>query len=254
MSPAPDGTPSPENPLRLAMWSGPRNVSTALMRSWERREDTAVCDEPFYAYYLLKTGVAHPGAEEVIRTQETDWRKVVESITGPVPGEKSVFYQKHMSHHLLPELGEEWLPKLFHSFLIRDPREMLLSLDEKFSHPRLEDTGLPQQLELFEMVRKRTGKVSPVVDAKDLLLNPRGVLELLCKAAGVPFTGRMLSWPRGRRPTDGVWAKHWYQRVEESTGFAPYRAREGNLPPHLLALYGRARECYESLHAFRLKP
>src|SRR5438034_1279920 len=137
--------------IRIAMWSGPRNISTAMMRAWGNRSDTFVCDEPLYAHYLLKTGVVHPGRDEVIAHHETDWRKVIAWLTGPVPEAKSIFYQKHMTHHLLPEIDRGWLTLLTHCFLIRDPREVLLSLSKVIPNPRLEDTGLPQQVEIFNL-------------------------------------------------------------------------------------------------------
>src|SRR5436190_9738229 len=157
------------SPVRIAMWSGPRNISTAMMRSWGNRPDTFVCDEPLYAHYLQKTGYDHPGADEVIASHEPDWKKVVEWLTGPVPGGKPVFYQKHMAHHLLPEIERDWLASLTHAFLIRDPREMLLSLVKVMPHPAALDTGLPQQLELFRSVRAATGHTPPVIDARDVL-------------------------------------------------------------------------------------
>src|SRR4051812_20432340 len=146
------------------MWSGPRNISTAMLRSWGNRPDTFVCDEPLYAHYLLRTGAPHPGAEEVIRWHETDWRQVVAWLTGDVPGGKAIFYQKHMTHHLLPEIDRGWLDRVRNAFLLRAPRAVLTSLARVLPEPRLEDTGLPQQLELFELVRRRTGRVPPVVD------------------------------------------------------------------------------------------
>jgi hypothetical protein len=245
---------TPENPLRLAMWSGPRNLSTALMRSWENRDDTFVCDEPFYAHYLVKTKRPHPMAAEVIASQENDWKKVADWITGPVPGGKTVFYQKQMSHHLLPDMGREWLTKLAHAFLIRDPREVLASLDEKFERPQLPDTGYPQQAEIFEFIREQSGILCPVVDARDLLTNPRSVLSQLCAAVGLPFQERMLSWPSGPRETDGIWAKHWYDSVNRSTRFQPYTAKDRPLPPHLRDLHEECRPFYEKLYALRIKP
>ena len=242
-----------ESSRRIAMWSGPRNISTALMRAWENRGDTAVCDEPFYAHYLLKTGVDHPGAEDVVAGQENDWRKVVEFISGPVPGGKPIFYQKHMAHHLLPEMDRDWLSRLTHGFLIRHPREMLESLDVKLERVRVEDTGLPQQLELFEEVRRRTGRIPPVLDSRDVLEDPRATLEKFCEAIGVQFSERMLSWQPGRRETDGVWARYWYDNVENSIGFQPYRPKTGELPEHLGELFESCMEYYEKLCGYCLK-
>ncbi len=185
---------------RIAMWSGPRNISTALLRSWGNRTDTFVCDEPLYAHYLRATGAPHPGADDVLRHHESDWRKVVAWLTTAVPPGKAIFYQKHMTHHLLPEIDRGWLDRLDNAFLIREPREVLTSLAKVLERPRLEDTGYPQQGEIFDLVRQRTGRIPPVVDARDVLENPRRVLGLLCEALGVEFTEAMLSWPPGPRP------------------------------------------------------
>jgi hypothetical protein len=179
------------------MWSGPRNISTAMLRSWGNRPDTFVCDEPLYAHYLLKTGVPHPGADEVIRCHEADWRKVVAWLTGPVPAGKTVFYQKHMAHHLLPEVNGDWLDRLTHAFLIREPRAVVTSFTKVVGTPRLEDTGFPQQVALFRRVRSRTGRVPPVVDARDVQTDPPRLLRLLCAALDVEYTDAMLSWPPG---------------------------------------------------------
>jgi hypothetical protein len=237
---------------RIAMWSGPRNISTALMRSWGNRPDTFVCDEPLYAHYLLKTGVPHPGADEVIRSQETDWRKVVAWLTEYVPPGKAIFYQKHMTHHLLPEIDRAWLGILTNAFLIRDPREVVTSFVKIAGTPRLEDTGLPQQLEIFEWVRRRTGEVPPVVDARDVLREPARVLRLLCAAVDVDFTEAMLSWPPGPRDTDGVWAKHWYDAVLKSTSFQPYTPKNERFPSHLTKLLKEAEAIYQTLYRHRL--
>jgi hypothetical protein len=240
--------------LRLAMWSGPRNVSTAFMRSWENRPDTIVVDEPFYAHYLLATGSDHPGRDEVLAHHETDWRRVVESLLAPLPPGVTVFYQKQMAHHLLPHMGREWLGALTHAFLVRDPAPMLLSLGDKLGDFELEATGLPQQVEIFEYVRRTTGCVPPVVDAADLLAAPEPTLRALCAALGIPFSERMLSWPPGRRATDGVWAKHWYGRVERSTGFeAAEIAAVPRLEGRLAEFETRCRPLYEQLHAHRLR-
>jgi hypothetical protein len=236
------------------MWSGPRNVSTAFMRAWGNRPDTAVVDEPFYAHYLFATGIDHPGRDEVLAHHETDWRRVVESLLAPLPPGVRVFYQKQMSHHLLPHMDREWLGALTHAFLIRDPAPMLASLGEKLGPFELEATGLPQQVEIFEYVRHTTGRVPPVLDAADLLTAPEPMLRALCASLGIPFSVRMLSWPPGPRATDGVWAKHWYERVERSTGFEPAEAAEmPRLRGRLAALEAQCRPLYGQLHAYRLR-
>jgi hypothetical protein len=237
---------------RIAMWSGPRNISTALLRSWGNRPDTFVCDEPLYAHYLLKTGVPHPGADEVIRSQENDWRKVVAWLTEHVPDGKAVFYQKHMTHHLLPEIDRGWLDRVSNAFLIREPREVVTSFVRIAGTPRLEDTGYPQQLEIFNLVRAHTGRVPPVIDARDVLEDPPRLLRLLCAALDVDFTEAMLSWPPGPRATDGVWAKYWYDAVVKSTTFQPYRPKDDPVPPHLAGLLEQAEAIYRRLHEHRL--
>lgn len=234
------------------MWSGPRNISTALMRSWGSRADTFVCDEPFYAHYLLRTGAPHPGREEVIASQENDWRRVAEWLTGEIPEGKRIFYQKQMTHHLLAEMGREWIENVSNAFLIREPRGMLVSLLRVTPGAGVADTGLPQQWELFERVRGSTGRVPPVIDCRDVLENPEGILKRLCEALGVPFDPAMLSWEPGRRPTDGVWAKHWYASVERSTGFHRHVRSDETVPASHAGVYQECLGYYERLHAHRI--
>lgn len=239
--------------IRLAMWSGPRNISTAMMRSWGNRPDTFVCDEPLYAHYLSRHRVDHPGVDEVLEHHEQDWRKVVAWLTGPIPEGKRIFYQKHMTHHLLPEIDRVWLRDLTHVFLIRDPREMLTSLVRHMPRPTLADTGLPQQVEIFEWARAQTGRVPPVIDAEDVLNDPEGILRALCAAVGVEFTSRMLRWQPGLRETDGVWARHWYKSVEESTGFRPFSPKPDPIPRGMEQLYAECEEHYVVLEQVRLR-
>lgn len=240
-------------PIRIAMWSGPRNISTAMMRAWGNRADTSVIDEPFYAHYLHATGDDHPGAQEVIAAGETDWRKVVAQLTGQVPNGRRIFYQKQMTHHMLPSIDRGWLRAVANCFLIRDPREVIISYVKKNRDPTAEDIGFPQQEELFELVRAETGKTPPVVDARDVLENPERVLRLLCAAVGADFTDAMLSWPAGLRETDGVWAKHWYGEVEHSTSFRPQAAKHEEVPARLQPVYEECRAVYERLFRERLK-
>jgi len=244
-------------PIRVAMWSGPRNISTAMMRAWGNRPDTSVVDEPFYAFYLNATGKKHPGADEVIAVGETDWRKVVAQLTGPIPesrhkGPSHIFYQKQMTHHLLPEVDREWLGAVTNCFLIRDPREVIASYLKKREDPALEDLGFVQQAEIFDFVRERTNAIPPIVDAKDVLENPERILRLLCEAVGIEFSESMLSWPPGLRETDGIWANYWYGEVARSTSFQPYKRKEGIVPDRLHELYEQCREYYERLYEYRL--
>jgi hypothetical protein len=237
---------------RIAMWSGPRNISTALLRSWGNRPDSLVCDEPLYAHYLKVTRLPHPGAEEVIRHHESDWRKVVAWLIGDIPEGKAIFYQKQMSHHLLPEIDRGWLDRVDNAFLIRAPNEVIPSLGKVLAHPRLEDTGYPQQWEIFCQVRERTQGVPPVIDACDVLENPRRLLTLLCEALEVPFSEAMLSWLPGPRSTDGVWAPYWYDSVLKSTTFEPYRPKSEPVAPALSHLLADAQVLYQRLYEHRL--
>jgi hypothetical protein len=239
---------------RIAMWSGPRNISTAMMRSFGSRPDTAVTDEPLYAHYLHVTGIKHPGRPEVLASQSTDWHAVAAMLTGPIPGGRAIWYQKHMAHHLLPMIGRDWLDRLTHAFLIREPDEMVASLVKTYPAAGLADTGLPQQCEIFDRVAGRLGSAPPVVLASDVLKDPRAMLTKLCAALGIGFLPQMLAWEPGRRPTDGVWAPHWYAAVEASTGFEPWRPRSVALPPALRGLLDECRPWYEKLYALRLRP
>lgn len=231
------------------MWSGPRTVSTALMRAWENRPDTAVVDEPLYAFYLTRTGIDHPGREAVVASQPSDWREVLDALAhGVVPGNAVIYYQKHMTHHLLPEVERAALAPLRHAHLIRDPAEVLASYARVRSAPTLGDLGYRQQAEIFETFP------GPVLDSRDLLEDPPGMLRALCSALQVPFSPAMLSWPPGPRDSDGVWGRYWYENVWRSTGFGPYRPPSGSLPSHLAALAEQCRPFYERLRAGRLTP
>lgn len=234
------------------MWSGPRNISTAMMRAWENRADTFVVDEPFYAHYLQATGFPHPGAEEVIASGETDWRRVVELVTTAAPCGRAIFYQKQMTHHLLPHIERSWLRKVTNCFLIRDPAEVIVSYLKKNGEPRVEDLGFLQQAEIFDYVCTATGNAPPVLDADDVLANPERMLRRFCEAIGVQFSEKMLSWPPGLRETDGVWAKHWYDEVAKSTGFAPPKHDPARVPEALRQVETECRAAYGRLHAHRL--
>jgi hypothetical protein len=241
-----------DKPIRIGMWSGPRNISTAMMRSWGNRPDAVVIDEPFYAYYLKTTGKKHPGADDVIASGETDWRKVIERLTGPIPDGKRIYFQKQMTHHLLPEADRQWLGAVTNCFLIRDPREVIASYIKKNPDPALEDLGFVQQAEIFDFVFNQTDSVPLVVDARDVLQNPERMLRLLCDAIGVEFNQAMLSWPPGLRDTDGIWAKYWYDEVATSTSFQPYRPKNELVPERLREIYDRCRECYDRFYQHRL--
>jgi hypothetical protein len=237
--------------VRIAMWSGPRNISTAMMRSFENRPDTCVIDEPFYAYYLKRTGIDHPGRAEVIASQPIHWQEVVAQIT-EAPVEAAVCYQKHMTHHMLGEMSMDWTPKLRHCFLIRDPVQVVSSYSKKRDSVTAEDIGIKRQQQLYDEISRITGQTIPVIDARDILLQPETALRCLCQALSIPFLPQMLSWPAGSRSSDGVWAKHWYDSVESSTGFVPYQQPQVDLSEELLAIAEQAQPCYQALFERRL--
>ncbi len=234
------------------MWSGPRNISTAMLRAWGNREDTFVCDEPLYANYLLENGLDHPGRDEILARHDSDLERVVHWLTEDASFDRPIFYQKHMAHHLPPATDRSWVARLTNVFLIRDPADMLTSLIHILPQPGLPDTGLPQQRELFDLERRRLGRAPAVVDSADVLRDPRAGLESLCRAVGAEFDEAMLHWPPGRRETDGAWAPHWYGAVEKSTGFAPVRPRNEPVPEFLADVLDECREHYEHLAAHRL--
>jgi hypothetical protein len=205
--------------LRIAMWSGPRNLSTALMRSFGNRPDCAVVDEPFYAAFLALSGADHPMRAEILAHHETDWRTVAAELAGPAPGGKAVFYQKHMTHHMLPAIGRDFMRACRNVFLIRRPARVLASYARKREAVGFEDLGFAEQDLLFTEAAGIEGAAPPVIDADALLARPEPVLRGLCERLGIGFTPAMLAWPKGRRATDGIWASHWYDAVERSEGF-----------------------------------
>lgn len=234
------------------MWSGPRNISTALMRAWENREDCCIVDEPFYGCYLHATGVQHPMREAVLASQPHQWRVVLAALMAPLPPGVRWQYQKHMAHHMVVPLDTTWLATARHAFLIRDPVETALSYAQKRAVFTVDDLGLAQQVEIYHTVYRATGQPPPVIEASDVLRQPAAALQRLCDALGVPFSEKMLSWPPGLRPSDGVWAAHWYHAVAESTGFARYRPGRAELPDELRAIAEACRPHYEFLRARKL--
>ncbi len=235
------------------MWSGPRNLSTALMRSFGNRPDCVVSDEPFYAVYLTLSGIEHPMREEVLGSQPTDWRKVANAASGPPPNGAKLWYQKHMTHHMLPAIGRDWMRACRHAFLIRHPARVLASYAAKRETVALSDIGFVEQEALFEQAAEIAGDAPPVIDADALLADPPAVLQALCKALAIPFSERMLSWPAGPRDTDGVWAAHWYDAVNKSTGFGPARPLATLEDPGLKSIEAAALPIYERLAAHSLR-
>jgi hypothetical protein len=236
--------------MRINLWSGPRNVSTALMYSFAQRDDTRVVDEPLYAHYLRVSGALHPGGAEVLAAQNNDGEQVVRDlILGPC--DRPVLFMKQMAHHLV-ELGHDFLAQTANVLLIRDPAQMLPSLVNQIPQPSLRDTGLATQAALFEELRA-LGQNPPVLDAKLLLLNPRSVLRQLCDRLRLGFQEQMLHWPAGARAEDGVWARHWYDNVHKSTGFEAYREKREPFPQRLLPVLNDCQPHYEFLERMALR-
>jgi hypothetical protein len=234
------------------MWSGPRNISTAMMRAFENRPDTAVIDEPFYAAYLARSGVNHPMRKAVLAAAESDPGRVAATLVGPVPSGAAIFYQKHMTHHMLDGFDRGWMDHCRHAFLIRAPERVLASYAARRAEVELADIGFVQQSELFDEIARRLRRPPPVVDAEDVLANPARALTALCAALDIDFDLAMLAWPAGPRATDGVWAPVWYQAVERSTGFGPPRPETPLLEPRLRAIAEAARPHYERLARLRI--
>ena len=239
--------------VRIAMWSGPRNISTAMMYAFGNRPDCFAWDEPFYAFSLKHHGNDHPMRDEIIAANETDWESLVARCLAPAP--KPLFYQKHMTHHMLPGYDRRWILGLTNAFLIRAPERVLASYTKKWSEVTLRDIGFVEQAEIFDMVAQNNGTAPPVIDAEDVLANPRKILASLCTAVGITFDKSMLAWPQGPKSFDGNWAPHWYNAAWTSTGFAlPSRetAKPPPLPSHLAQIAEGARPHYEALRRYRL--
>ncbi len=246
--------------VRIAMWSGPRNISTALMRAFENRPDTVVVDEPLYSYYLTATGLDHPGGEAIKASQSPDWRTVAEQLCQQLPAGSDepstrVFYQKHMTQHILPQVELDWTDHLLNCFLIREPRRIVASYAKVRPDFTIEELGFPQQLALFEREAERSGVAPPVIDSLETLRDPEGTLRALCERLGIAFSAAMLNWPPGPRDSDGVWAPHWYASVEQSTAFqAPDELALEQLiiPERYEALCEEADAIYQRLYRHAL--
>ncbi|MGM0547347.1 MAG: sulfotransferase family protein [Bacteroidota bacterium] len=237
----------------INMWSGPRNISTAIMYSFAQRSDTKVVDEPFYAHYLLQSGAEHPARAKVLDSQPKDPAVSLQNLLA-ASHSSEVLFVKNMAHHMIEM--EDTLDKLISVFepifLIRDPAEMLLSLDKSLPNPMMRDTGYQHLIDLFNKAKKR-GLSLTVIDSKELLQNPEGVLTALCKQLEIPFEQSMLSWDAGPIAEDGIWAEHWYHNVHSSTGFNPYIPKDESLPEHLTPLYKQCKPIYDKMFAHAIK-
>lgn len=236
---------------RIAMWSGPRNLSTAMMYAFGNRADCHVVDEPFYATYLRLTGLDHPMRDEILASQSQDSDEVISKLIGPITGEGALFYQKHMSQHMIEGIGRDWISEVTNVFLIRHPARVIASYAAKRENPTLEDIGFRQQVELFELARS-LGQAPIVVDSFDIRTDPKQTLRRLCAALGIDFDPAMLTWPKGGHPADGVWASHWYGAVHRSTGFAGAEGPLPTVPDNLQRVGDEALRYYNLLKKHRI--
>lgn len=240
-------------PLRIAMWSGPRNMSTTLMRSFGSRADTVCVDEPFYAAYLDLTGLRHPMSDEIFAAQSRDPHQVASDMASCPDPAANVFYQKHMTQHMVPGVPRDWMTACRNVFLIRHPARVIPSYARKMQHVSLEAIGFPQQLSLFEDARRLNPETPLVIDSSDILRDPRAMMNALCAALGLSWTDAMLSWPAGQRPEDGVWGPHWYDAVWQSTGFGPPPDKRPEIAPEHREIHEEALAIYDQLAAHRLR-
>lgn len=238
----------------ICMWSGPRNLSTAMMRSFENRPDCEVWDEPFFAPFLDITGLDHPGREESLIAHETDPIKVAKDCVKPAPNGAPLYFQKHMPHHMVDGVPRDWMnaPHIKHFLLIRDPAAVITSYAKGRAEFTTEDIGLVQQWEFYQRFAAN-GPVA-VLDSTYILTDPEGHLRALCSALDISFYDEMLSWPAGPRDTDGAWAPYWYKNVIASTGFGPPRKSAPEVPDKYKAVYMPSKVAYDALYEKRLKP
>jgi len=236
----------------VCMWSGPRNLSTAMMRSFGARADTAVWDEPFFAPYLIATGKSHPGRAETLERHETDPRTVAAACQGTVPNNKHYYFQKHMPHHMIADFPMDWARGGKHFFLIRDPQRVIASYAKGRSRFDESDLGFSDQRRVYDYLQGMSGQDIPVIDSMDILTAPEIALSVLCQALDIPFDHAMLSWPAGPRPDDGAWAPYWYDSVIASTGFSSPPRTMPILDPQYEPLLKACRADFMPLYAKRL--
>lgn len=242
-----------EPTIRICMWSGPRNISTAMMRSFSSRADCAVSDEPFYGCFLRESGEPHPMATEVIADMDCDWDSVAATLSGPAPQGRAVWYQKHMTHHMVGPIQPDDLRDCVHAFLIRDPARMVASYRNKRESVAPEDLGYATQRAFFDRIADQLGHAPPVVDSADVLSDPAGALAALCAALGISWDPAMLAWPAGLHPDDGIWASHWYDAVAASTGFQAPENRSVSLDAEAQAVADVCQSDYDHLAIHRIQ-
>lgn len=241
-------------PLRIAMWSGPRNISTAMMRSFGARADCAVTDEPFYGAFLHDTGMRQPMADQIIAAMDCDWQSVAAAMNGPVPGGKPLWYQKHMPHHMVGGISIADFPDHEHGFLIRDPARVVASHAAKRIDVTPEDLGVDKQLEYADYIEQKTGKSAIILDSTDISRDPESHLRALCEAMNIGWDSAMLSWEPGYRDTDGIWATHWYNKVIDTSGFSGSEDGPKPLTSEQRKIADSCRPAYEQMAAKKLQP
>lgn len=234
----------------IACWSGPRNISTALMRSWSSRKDTFVTDEPFYAYYLKETQINHPMHKKIINHYLSDYDEIVNHLINEIPNRKNIWYQKHMAHHLIDLSKIDWIKKCENCILIRHPKEVISSYTAKNKLNSVTELGYPQQFELAKFLKKSNCSFK-IIDSADLLKNPKEILFEWCESINIQFDESMLHWKRGDHPNDGIWWRHWYNNVIETKGFQKYEKKDINIENEYDSIYNDSMEYYNYLKGFK---
>lgn len=234
----------------VACWSGPRNISTALMRSWSSRKDTYVTDEPFYAYYLKETQINHPMYEKIINHYFSDYDKIVNQLLSEVPNKKIIWYQKHMAHHLIDLTKLDWIKKCENCILLRHPKEVISSYTAKNKLNSITELGYPQQFAIVKFLKESNQRFK-IIDSADLLKNPKKVLFDWCKSINIKFDESMLQWKKGSHPNDGIWWKHWYNNVIETTGFQKYQEKDISIEIEYDSIYNDSMKYYNYLKGFK---
>ncbi|MER2494070.1 hypothetical protein [Catenovulum sediminis] len=233
------------NECRIAMWSGPRNISTAMMRAFENRADSCVVDEPLYAYYLQQTGLQHPARAEILASMSTRWQLVAEQLTqGALDTNCTVYYQKHMTHHVLPEVDLAFTKHLKNVFLLREPAKIINSYAKVRPQFSIDELGVVQQWHIYQYCLANNTVPPIVMDSQWVLSEPKKALSALCSQLHIPFSEKMLCWPKGKRQSDGVWAPYWYANVEASCGFEKANDTVVQVAPQYQKIYQQAREIY----------
>ena len=238
--------------MKIACWSGPRNISTALMRSLSSRKDTFVSDEPFYAYYLKKTGLNHPMAEQIIDYYPNTYDQAVDSINKKIPESKKIWYQKHMAHHLINLKDIGWIKDFDNCFLIRHPKNVINSYIRKNQLNHIDELGYPQQWKLIDHLIENKKDII-VIDSSILLENPKKILNEWCKNLNIEFYETMLSWSKGPYPTDGIWWKHWYNNVINTNQFELFDKKSNTIPNRYQNIYNEALDYYKKLYYFSVQ-